>query len=1022
LATEKSRTVAVPDFRDLDRQVRLRANRIQRFTKEIDSIKAVDLTPYEMKQARILAVEDAIRQSDDTIARNYVRHTVGGFNQIQKVWSPAQLLRIAWPLKILTDERVRQFIKFNGIVNWMDQLIEGRNSFHNFYRDLASTSTPSLRLLGIDKELRTGAAMTRSAGIGALFGGAVAGPIGAAAGATVGGALNGNMARKMRQIDGGLSPLSKTANGTALHHAFGNPLDDADIFRSKVSIGQSSMMRAIRGRVDDEEMAMRNFRTSGNYVSVSPKNQTEWDNAFRSTVNRVLGQDQAVQRVLGSVVEKIDNGLDVDLMQDEIADELFTWLTKTHEGKRYASNLPLHSYSEAALERWAGSITDMSYRYTRVDGRMGGVPGKPRDTTLLKKLIDPSQGPVTPNEWRGQFEDLNTMPVIHGAEITETLEQGMSLKISEGIEKAFNLLGRAPSDALSRQPMFNHLYRLEMKRLLNSHIDDLGRSAIDETNLVQIERRAREYALTETRQVMYELAEASEFGELSRMIFPFFSAWQEAITRYSGLAYENPATVARFVSGFEAFSQGEEGEHYIQFRLPEWAGDLANESWFFKGAFENNSEIKLGLDSLNMIASGLPGTGPIVQYPLSRAAAANPGLEQTLSFLFPYGPPESMVDGFLPAWSRRAKSLAMGDDDRAFASQLRRNLKTKIARMENGEIPWVDMTDPVQKRAFLEETEEETKSLMAVRMFSSFVSPATITYDSPYQMFIEGYRELQESGSEDPDMEFLELYGQDFFALTTATTRTVNGVPPTMHGIQMEDKYQDLITTHPELGGVIIGSDGGGTFGQFIRSKYLSQIEEGERQLLSLDEMATAHTLKLGWIEYSRNMDWIEYQKNERGLPNLRVKEAQDLAEMKKSMVASLASKNPAWANDFYSVDRGKWDRRIAGLEDIANTPGLGTPDEKGLTRMDLEPLGEYLAMRKQVLNELQARKESGGSSALDSAANLDISEAWDQFTNNLVERNNAFGDLFYRYLDNDPMRASLSGISPFQSTFFTGA
>ena len=1009
--TETSKHVAVPDWRSLDRAVKRRANRIRRHQDTMMGETSVDITASEMQKVRREAAGKAVNESDDLLARRAVRKGIGGLDAVMQVWTPAQLLRPAWTMKVvMVDERLRQLAKFGGMVTWMDQMNMARNSFHDLYREFASNSTPSMRLLGVDQGLTTGQSLRRSSAVGALFGGAVGGLPGAAIGGAAGGLIGKNYASKLRQVDSLPFSLSRVADGVEVQGAMGNGIDDNNIWKELVSVGTSSQFRALRGHTNNSEVLLREFRATGNYVSVSPKNQTNWKKAFTETFNNQIGQDTGARRAMQIIIDKIDNGDDIDLLKDDVADELANWMKNTRDGKKYSSQLPARSFDDAAKQGWSDVMVAMLYDYMAVDGRMGGKPGVPRDTTLLKKLIDPTQGSVTPEEWMAEFTELGKLPHIHGAEIGESLgKSGLSVKISDYVESAYQVMGRIPSDTLSRQPMFNHLYRLEMKRMLNTKVDDLGNRVVSKADIAAMQRNAREYALTETRQVMYELAESSEFGELARLVMPFFSAWQEALTRYSGLAYENPAFMARAVRGFDSFSQDEEGNRYLQFTLPEWAASLANEGWAFKGAFENNNEIKLGVDSLNMIANGLPGTGPIVQYPLARAAQSNPGLEDSLSFIFPYGPPESFLDGFLPAYGRRLKSLKQGDDDRAYASQLRRNMKTKLARMESGEIPFVDMNDPIARREFIEELEGESRSLMAVRLFASFVSPVTTTFDSPYQVFIEGYRELQES-SDTADEDFLDAYGEDFFALTTATTRTTNGVPPTMHGIQMEEKYQDLIDAHPELGRLIIGADGGGTFGEFIRSKYIDQIDEGDRQLLSLDEMATAHTTKLGWVEYSRTMDFIDFQMNDRGLPNLRVKDAEDLANMKRSMISNLAQTNPGWAADFYSIDRGKWDRRIKGLEAIAAAPGLGALDDKGLSRMDLAPLQEYLSLRRYVVGELAARKAQGGPSTLDASGNADIAEFWEQSTNKLVEENLAFADLFYRYLDNDPVRGPLSG------------
>ena len=90
----------------------------------------------------------------------------------------------------------------------------------------------------------------------------------------------------------------------------------------------------------------------------------------------------------------------------------------------------------------------------------------------------------------------------------------------------------------------------------------------------------------------------------------------------------------------------------------------------------------------------------------------------------------------------------------------------------------------------------------------------------------------------------------------------------------------------------------------------------------------------------------------------------------------------------------------------------MGTPDDLGMTRRDLEPLGEYLDFRDFVVQELEDRNSEGGSASLDSAENEDLAQLWEAYTVDLVEKNLAWADLFHRYLDNDPVRAPLAGFA----------
>ena len=51
----------------------------------------------------------------------------------------------------------------------------------------------------------------------------------------------------------------------------------------------------------------------------------------------------------------------------------------------------------------------------------------------------------------------------------------------------------------------------------------------------------------------------------------------------------------------------------------------------------------------------------------------------------------------------------------------------------------------------------------------------------------------------------------------------------------------------------------------------------------------------------------------------------------------------------------------------------------------------------------LADRAKQGGAKTLTASSNTDLAETWHNITGYLVEKNLAFGDVFYRHLENDP-------------------
>ena len=1022
LTTQTGDYVATPDWRDLDRLIRRRVRRYDRFLPGVDSPhlksrlrSALDDTDFlgtMDEPQRIKHISGVVEEMEGRYASQALRLANDGMSGIMKLWMPAVLLRPAWAFKVVfIDENVRALAKFGGLVSALDQLTAKTDGFMNLYDDFANNGSRVGRALGVSSEQTALQSTIRTTGWGAAFGFLAGGQQGMLLGAGVGFGTGGgakllSQSRAARHVPGGDDLVP---HGWARQDAIGSPTDGDDLWRANVSVSSSAHMTAIRGNLADANASLTRHGTGKFIVADVNRDVDQWSEVFTHTVNRQIGQDPVMARILNRMAEKLEAG--EDIIPEDMYDEITDFLINTAEGRQIRRLIPQRNFDVEATENWSRGMNEMALKYFAVDGDIHNA--RPE---LLRK-ITASDGPgVSGEEWLTQFNNKNLAAPIHGEEITETLSGADSAShfISTSVERAFNVLGRAPSDNLSRIPMFNLQYKVEMRRLLAAHSDN--RAAITAAEMRAFQNAAKETALKETRQVMYELGEVSEFGEMTRMIMPFFGAWQEALTRYTGLAYENPVTIARALSVWNGdfWDEDEEtGDSYLTFQLPDMFRDMANSGALFRGAFDTTGEISLNKKSLNMLGT-LPGIGPLVQFPLAQAIAERPELESTMEFLFPYGAPESVEAAFLPAWMRRAKSAKM--DDEAFARMYISNLRTAHVQMELGDRDFVDMTDAAARQKFADEIRDQTKAQARIRTVASLLSPAAVTFRSPYDDFIQAYRTLQEEGDVNgmsADDRFLMMFGEDYFALTEATTRSMNGVPPTLAGVDAEEKYGDVLARNPELGGLIVGEEGGGEYNKFLRTKYNQQINSGTRELKSPDDILRGPSVKLGWIEYSRVMDHIEYQRVDQGLPNLRVKEAERLADEKRISIQALVQKNPEWAANFYSIDRGAWDRRIEGLREIANTAGLGAPDVAGLTRPDLAPLSSYLRMRDQVLVTLEQRKADGQPGTLAAAANQDLVLIWEKFTNDLVEQNLAFASLFYRYLDNDPLRAPLSGIAP---------
>jgi len=309
-------------------------------------------------------------------------------------------------------------------------------------------------------------------------------------------------------------------------------------------------------------------------------------------------------------------------------DDVLAWLRSTEEGIMHRRTLPVRGQNP---EEWVGMVEDMVNTY---------VP-----TDKLKRLA---------LEQRARHSDLvdevglDYRPVVHGEELGQALGNGDFWKWwEETTGKLFDMFGGMPTDYLARHPYFATMYHAKIRQ----QIDTLVNQGVEVTPKVlqDLADTGREFALSEVKKLLYDLAEQSDLAAILRYISPFYGAWQETLTRWAGIAYENPQVIARAHLIWDAPNRAglvydrQTGEpiydphsgvdlkdQVIRLRLPKWATRDIPGAEYIPGAeiaqwaitFGGNAEgVTLSKGGFNLVASGepwwLPGIGPSVQIPVN---------------------------------------------------------------------------------------------------------------------------------------------------------------------------------------------------------------------------------------------------------------------------------------------------------------------------------------------------------------------------------------------------------------------
>lgn len=720
----------------------------------------------------------------------------------------------------------------------------------------------------------------------------------------------------------------------------------------------------------EEQTLLQGLRGSGKFKSLESTDvgyYGEWANRL----NLQIGQDELTSRILR---EHLDGSGDMSKVR--------SWLADTEEGAVYRSRIPWRR----DLDEWVDMVEDQVLDYTRgEEGLMRGALG----------------GSLTPEELQKLQGEL---PVIHGEALDQVLGQGpVTGAIKDFIDVNMERLGTFSSDRLMRQTFARRLYREDMYNRVHGMLaSKKKRGLAEELSRKELERMqelSRQHVVKETQNLLYNFADTNRLTEMLRHVVPFYGAWQEAMVAWLQLGVERPDFLARAhkvwrsperVADMETVDQ--DGNTYVTVPMPESARNIP----FFGEFFEEQDNLRIQKQHLNLIFEG-PGFGAFVNIPTSKLVEGRPELEDAVEFILPYGP-RPAVDELLPGMARRGVSVARKEDDRAYRNAMMRFWQIEAIKYEQGD----RFDQPTHA-----EVKKKADRYFMLRTIAGSTLPATPQWPSPYEPHINALQQLRDEDPLTADERFLEMFGDDFFALTESVTKTVNGMPPSVEAwkrYQDDPRIQELVDEFPELGNLIIGAEGG----EFSRSVYNAQLAtsvregsgEAMREPKSMEEWQEGYQRRLGWIRYQQAMQEIDMLQSELGLPNLQVKDAELLAAYKRQKVAAVAAEFPEWERDYMERDFGRSDRRMYVFRELASDPQF-------LQRPEIQGLDVYLTSRDMVAELLRQRREAGGAGTLDAAANQDVAETWQMITSLIRERNPAFGDLYFRYLDRDVLSAN---------------
>lgn len=817
------------------------------------------------------------------------------------------------------------------------------------------------------------------------------------------------------------------------------------LLRMQAAASPVDVAAELRTRVDDMGRDIGSVRTISDTGFVYRGQQIKGAYEGRGDVYRqvVGGSYEAIARTSGAIIEKLRSDYaSWDVKNPTDADHLDSWIYAVNNqiGKSAIGRKYLEGWTGEQVERWLRTSAEGRQVRKKIGSagrdpqRLAGMVQATVDSyvPLLRESSDPMalrraalEGKLDAKTLEAAFPDVASRPQVHGPTVDDNLGVGPVRQFMDSVvSNGFKWLSQLPSDKLMRHPTFRSLYQDSVRSQYDNLIRQLGDEAlVTGDDIAAMEHGAREMALKGVNGLLYDVSTRSNAAHAARFVTSFFSAWEDSLTKWSRLAMDKPQLLFIGSKIFESPNemnfgmtvdesgnrvpriqvvddQGRpvkpedatvDGNERIIARLPKWAQKL------IPGAEEFGSAA-IPKSSLNLILQGtpwwLPGAGPLTQVPISAMMKDQPTIKNVYEWAIPFGE-ATPADVMLPGWLKQMIKGNTGVEDPAYAYIYFQIMQTEEMRARRG------LRTRPKAVEFQKEISRRTDAAFKIRSFTRFFMPFTADLQSPYQFYIDQYRQLADVHADKADEMFYERYGDDLYLFTKALSKNNVGLRASESAYLAGKEYADLIAADPEFGALIIGNDANaGKFNQYVHETQFEQkISPGSaktfRERRSPIEAIADGDRAVGWMKYKKYSKIID-EMEESGRYN-----DDQMAVARKTIVDFIGTKHQEWRRDFEETDRGAVKNRIEVFRRFSREPKLiNNP-----LRTDLRVLGEYLDERDRYTAHLAALKAAGLPSTLQAEENAGLARQWDQTKRAFAASDTRFSDLYWRYLSNDELQ-----------------
>lgn len=800
---------------------------------------------------------------------------------------------------------------------------------------------------------------------------------------------------------------------------------DGDFARTTVSANYMPYSMVLANRNAERAVQWNNRVSRGDveaYVDDANGKKVpnkDYDPAWERSVNHQLANDEVARQFLEGRSEG----------------QILDWLDSSDPGAlRYLNDRPRTGFSIDEHVAVVGGLVDHLVPPTAGQALRDRVLNHEATAAELRTAID---------------KDL--LPPVNGQVTTTSLGTHPALTwVKKSLDWWFRNMQNKPADFLVRFPFFDSRYRTYFEPMWDNYIKQVEGHMVTQTEVDNLSRMARQKAMDDTRRYLYDETFRTDAAKALSAIMPFSNAVADAFFKWAkilrtkpldtianwnlvynwperaGIVYDQDGNSLHYDDGKEVWISALDGtvmpdkvrneygkmvdaqhDKYVAFQPPSWIADK------IPGGLKLVSFNKNSLTSA--IFDPTVNVGPLIALPVNKFALDNPEIGENRfvkTYVLPFGPTSNTTKAALPGLLRYAYTWYHEDNDMASSSAMA-IYQTQLTDILTGK-----RTSPPD----IEEAKQQARHEQALRFLTSSSLPVSLQYNTPYKPYIDMYSQLlrKYNGDDAKAMsDFRALAGPEYIYLAARVTKSNIALPATIDGYKAFKKKQDMIAKFPDLAGLITGADGAGSFSKSVYEWEKTQTydETGKtiRQEQRIADSISDVQARATWDEYTKFNAHLQNDLSRRGIYSINTAGAEDLKAAYMQWIQShMYRKGPngeietsPWYEDFRSIDGAKMDNRLTEMRQLL----LLNPDWlQG--RDDLQGLAKYLNARDEVKRAMvyygyQSFKPVDPAFELPETFKAAwLQDQWQNIIFDLKQSNNAFGQLYDRWLSRDNMTA----------------